>query len=274
MRVSRYPRSAQEFDDLVACVKQYLLPGFVPPHPIIDRSENIRTHGSCFAENIANEMTRQGMRARHFNFKERANSPAINEQIFKYLEAPDMPYLCAEHEQQFPQDLLDAMRQKLTEAQVFIYSLGVAPHSVKNGIPVIFASPHETMSRDFKFSSVSEVEKSTSVIVDTLRKLNPNIKIVLTVSPVPLTAMTGMSSGIVADCVSKSILRAATFSYMQNAPPDVYYWPSFEMVRWVGGHINSRAYGAHDGHALHVNTSLVEMIVGLFMRYYVMPPSE
>jgi hypothetical protein len=54
---------------------------------------------------------------------------------------------------------------------------------------------------------------------------------------------------------------------MRTAPADVFYWPSFEIVRWLAPHV-SPAYGADDGLSRHVNRALVDLIVKLFLKHY------
>lgn len=268
--VGRYPSDVGAFADLEACIENFVLPGFLPPAPVISRSDVIRTHGSCFAENIALAMRACGMNARHFDCKEAVNSPAVNEQLFKYINSPDMPYLCPEHERSFVRPMLHGMRAKIATEAVFIYSLGVAPFSERNGVPFVPENSEATKAAGMRFPSVAEVERAITTVVTTIRAINPTIKVVLTVSPVHLTGMVGEASGIAADCVSKSILRAATWSYMQSAPSDIHYWPSYEIVRWLGGHTGP-AFGVDDGNARHVNKSLVDMIVRLFIKHFVAP---
>jgi len=58
------------------------------------------------------------------------------------------------------------------------------------------------------------------------------------VSPVPLKATFERLSPIIADCVSKSILRVAAHEFMSSAAgAGTIYWPSFEVFRWLGGHV-------------------------------------
>jgi hypothetical protein len=48
----------------------------------------------------------------------------------------------------------------------------------------------------------------------------------------------------------------------------VYYWPSFEMVKWVGPHTAAPAYGVDDGVARHVSDQLVVAIIDCFVRAF------
>lgn len=70
-----------------------------------------------------------------------------------------------------------------------------------------------------------------------------------------------------ADCLSKSTLRVAIAEHMKEATSGVFYWPSFEMVRWIGAHTGP-AYGQDDNLTRHVNKSLVALIVDKFLGCY------
>jgi hypothetical protein len=79
--------------------------------------------------------------------------------------------------------------------------------------------------------------------LSTLSRLNPNIKLVLTLSPVPLARTFEFSSAIVADAVSKSVLRAAIHELIGMYPEKIFYFPSYEMVTWLGRY-RGDAFGA------------------------------
>ena len=73
---------------------------------------------------------------------------------------------------------------------------------------------------------------------------------------------------MVSDCVSKSILRVALDEYFRkHNPKNVYYWPSFEMVRWVGPHIEVPTL-FEDNTTRHVNNSIVSIIIDNFVKAF------
>jgi hypothetical protein len=73
-------------------------------------------------------------------------------------------------------------------------------------------------------------------------------------------------SSIEADCLSKSTLRVAADQIVGTTPGCIYS-PSFEIVRWLGAYIPGM-YGAEDGTPHHVSESIVQMIMGLFSKFY------
>jgi len=101
--------------------------------------------------------------------------------------------------------------------------------------------------------------------------VNATAPIVVTLSPVPLEATFREISCMTADSVSKSVLRVAIDQAMSEHRPDVYYWPSFEIVRWAGAHVSWPAYGFHDDRARHVTRYTVGRIIDAFVESFYVP---
>ena len=70
-----------------------------------------------------------------------------------------------------------------------------------------------------------------------------------------------------ADCVSKSTLRVAIHELLAEGHANLHYWPSFEIVRWLGSHIEEALFG-EDGNTRHVNRKTVRLILESFIRHY------
>lgn len=103
------------------------------------------------------------------------------------------------------------------------------------------------------------------------RLCRPGSRAIVTVSPVPLGATAEFESPGIADCLSKSILRLACHQAISEAGSDAHYWPSFEMVRWLGAHLQDPpgpVFGADDGSSRHVSSWLVDIIIELFLETY------
>ena len=62
-----------------------------------------------------------------------------------------------------------------------------------------------------------------------MQQINPTVRFVLTVSPVPLTATATSSHVLLATTYSKSVLRAVAGSLAERFA-DVDYFPSYEVV--------------------------------------------
>ena len=72
--------------------------------------------------------------------------------------------------------------------------------------------------------SVKDVCKGFAILYQELKEINPDLKIILTVSPVRHT-----KDGVAENQVSKSILRAACH-YLNTDYEDVEYFPSYEIM--------------------------------------------
>lgn len=62
-----------------------------------------------------------------------------------------------------------------------------------------------------------------------LKRINPAAKLLLTVSPVPLTATASDNHVLIATTYSKSVLRTVAGEFVKKTP-DTYYFPSFEII--------------------------------------------
>jgi hypothetical protein len=94
-----------------------------------------------------------------------------------------------------------------------------------------------------------------------LRGMNPDMKLVVTVSPVPLGQTFSGRDVAVANMLSKSTLRAAAeqFAIRHN---DVDYFPSYDIVALAP---RALAYGQD---CLHVSDKVVGAIMSMFLRDY------
>ena len=65
--------------------------------------------------------------------------------------------------------------------------------------------------------------------IDTLKSINTDVKVILTVSPVPLIATYENQHVLTSTTYSKSVLRVAAQEACENYP-SVDYFPSFEII--------------------------------------------
>ncbi len=119
---------------------------------------------------------------------------------------------------------------------VFIFTLGLTEAWVDKRTGRVFPTAPGTIAGDFdpgiyefKNFSYDEIRADFVEFLDLVRARNPDLKIILTVSPVPLTATATDNHVLVATTYSKSVLRAVAGS-LADAYPDVDYFPSYEMI--------------------------------------------
>ena len=58
---------------------------------------------------------------------------------------------------------------------------------------------------------------------------------------------------------------------MRDGREGVYYWPSYEVVKWVGPHLDWPAYGLHNRKPRDVSKKLVAAIIDAFVEAYYTP---
>jgi hypothetical protein len=113
--------------------------------------------------------------------------------------------------------LIEVWRLAFTDAVLARYPRTMSPHLIRS----------EVLSVD---QNLAALERMLAV----LRMHNPGIRIIVTVSPVPLYAtFQGHDKHvIVATQMAKSVLRVAIDQFATRNPDVVTYFPAFETVMW------------------------------------------
>ncbi len=131
---------------------------------------------------------------------------------------------------------LDCVRQAFEEATVFVFTLGLTEAWVSRVDGAVFPACPGTVAGEFDASrhafhnmSVSEVAADLNEFIREVRKINGALRIVLTVSPVPLVATATGGHVLPATVYSKSVLRVAADEVLR-ANQDVTYFPAYEIV--------------------------------------------
>lgn len=131
---------------------------------------------------------------------------------------------------------LAAIRTAISRAKVFVFTLGlteawehrrtsllypVCPGTVRGSF-----DPQVHGFRNFGFlDTYREMVKA----LELMRSVNPQLRLLLTVSPVPLTATATGQHALSATTYSKSVLRAVAGQLCEDLP-DVDYFPSYEII--------------------------------------------
>jgi len=131
---------------------------------------------------------------------------------------------------------LAAVRDGLESATVLVFTLGLTEawrSSVDGAIypacPGTISGEFDPARHEFHNFSASEVTDDLHAICDRLNEVNPGLRIILTVSPVPLVATATDAHVVVATTRSKAILRVAAGEIV-DARPNVTYFPAYEIV--------------------------------------------
>lgn len=131
---------------------------------------------------------------------------------------------------------LASVRQLLLDTDVFIFTLGLTEAWQRTDSGVIYPTCPGVIAGAFDpavFSFVNfdffDVYNDLVKVRELLIELNPRMRFLFTVSPVPLTATASGDHVLVATMRSKSTLRAVC-GVVANDFNDVDYFPSYEIV--------------------------------------------
>lgn len=117
---------------------------------------------------------------------------------------------------------------------------------------------------DRYFIEITDVEANLRALEDIreiLVQIRPDIKIVVTVSPVPMSGTFSGKDVAVANTLSKAVLRVAAEAFACNHA-SVDYFPTFDMISISP---RNQAYGAD---CLHVRDEIVGKMMRKFMGIY------
>lgn len=128
------------------------------------------------------------------------------------------------------------VRTLLKTCTVFVFTLGLTETwedtdmgTVYPGAPGTIAGRYDPQAVHFKNLKFSEVLEDFYAFRDIVKTVNPSVRFLLTVSPVPLTATASAQHVLPATIYSKSVLRAVA-GELYDSLADVDYFPSYEIV--------------------------------------------
>jgi len=134
------------------------------------------------------------------------------------------------------QETLTAIREVFTQSKLFVFTLGLTEawiNTEKNYVypmcPGTSAGEFDSRKHQFVNYTYRQIHLDLRESFSLIKKLNPQIRFLLTVSPVPLTATAADNHVLVATTYSKSTLRAVAGD-LASARKDVDYFPSYELI--------------------------------------------
>ena len=271
-----FPKSTEQFNNIPNIAINHVFKEYKPSQPLFNSNSKILTMGSCFADRLRLFLRMSGHAAENIDVPAGLNNSYAIRQFIEWAltgkQASD-GYWYDEADGEIikyttPSDH-QLFRSAFQEMDGFVVTLGLSEvwRDKKTGGVFWRGVPKEmfnTEEHEYVLTSSTENAQNIQRIIELIREHCGDKPIILTLSPVPLAATFSGKPCISADCVSKSILRVALNEIESQEFDGVYYWPSFELVKWVGAHTNFNAYGG-DGSSRHVAEGLVKLIIDQFV---------
>jgi hypothetical protein len=146
------------------------------------------------------------------------------------------PWGSPEQVVQSREEHLEAVRRIFLESDVLVFTLGLTETFISKGdgsvfpvAPGVSGGSYSDDQYTFINFGVNEVIADLHIFIAKARKLNPNLRIILTVSPVPLIATFEPRHVLVSTTISKATLRVAA-DEITKLYPFVEYFPSYEII--------------------------------------------
>jgi len=134
----------------------------------------------------------------------------------------------------------------------------------------------KTRGAVLRLATYSETLEAISACIAGIRSVT-DAALVVTISPVPIDSAIGLAnhhlkSAIEVDCVSKSRIRSAfdeVFARERSVDGAIWYFPSFEIVRWIAPLLPSPSFGLDDVASRHVSSPILNGVCSLFTQKFI-----
>ncbi len=263
-------------------ISEYFAKGWMPAERFVTKATPIVAFGSCFAENISRYLHKAG-----FNVLTKrdnlayissmgdgmVNTFAIRQQ-FEWAWLGKTPQADLWHgydAAEFGYDEEVRLRTKalFDEAELFVITLGLSEVWYDEPTGEVFwrAVPkdkYDPTRHKFRVTSHAENLANLQAIHALIRRFRPDAAVLLTVSPIPLTATFRPVTCLSANAVSKAILRAAADEFLRGAVPNdpkLFYFPSYDIVMYGFNH-------QWQDDRRHVYSHVLDFNMKVFERYY------
>ncbi|MDF1853859.1 GSCFA domain-containing protein [Pseudooceanicola sp.] len=162
-------------------------------------------------------------------------------------------------------DHLRRVRSIFKRADVFVFTLGLTEtwadrHSgtIYPTAPGVIAGQHDPARHHFINLGFADTLEDMAVALDLMRELAPKLRVILTVSPVPLTATASGQHVLRANTYSKSVLRAVAEELTQMHD-HVDYFAAYEII--TGLPFGARMY---EPNLRNVRAEAVDSVMSVF----------
>jgi hypothetical protein len=164
---------------------------------------------------------------------------------------------------------LAAVQRAIETADVFVFTMGLTETwmdrrdgAVFPVAPGVAGGVFDPSIHKFTNFSVENTVKDMTSAIQTMREINPTVRVLLTVSPVPLNATYEPRHVLQSTVYSKSVLRVAA-QELYKAFDFVDYFPSYEII--TSPHCGGKYF---DADMRSIKEIGVEHVMGVFFKNY------
>lgn len=157
---------------------------------------------------------------------------------------------------------------RLKDASVIVLTLGLnevwfdrATDRHLNAPPSYFATRREPDRYELHITDVEENVRELTATYDLIKKISRDVRMIVTVSPVPMSQTFSGQDVLIANSYSKSTLRAAAHVFC-SMYSDVDYFPSYDIIS------TSPRKSVYAADCLHVSDSVVGRMMRTFLALY------
>jgi hypothetical protein len=296
--------SRQIWTEAVAAIPTSEVDPQSPARFTIDRATKIASAGSCFAQRIAQELSGRGFTyvrtEDDCDFSARYGNIYTTRQLAQLLERATGAFVPSDDVWTNPQGLyidpfraravpegftsvealhadrrqhLEAVLRTIETAEVFIFTLGLTETWISAIDGAAYSAPpgygsgqYDPQKHLFHNSDVAENVAYLERFLELAYRINPDLRVLLSVSPVPLALTYERANVLSATTYSKSVLRVAA-EVIRRRYPQVDYVASYEIVTNTG---NGSAYFSDDRR--NVSDAAVAHVMQSFFRNFAPEP--
>ncbi len=246
---------------------------------LINHSQSLVLLGSCFSNNIGKLLNKYSFNARYNTIGTVYNPATLTKNLIQALQGNQLveediiqnkDIFChydyhSKYNSLEKSDTLRKINQDLDTLKDLLYScnslfltLGTAIVHTLHNTDRIVGNCHKFPASQFskRMLEVHEIKDLLSTAIKELKKINPGIRIILTISPVRHT-----KEGISQNAMSKARLLAAV-SELQSEQ-DIEYFPSYEIMM-----DDLRDYRYYKSDLIHPNKIAIQYIWKKFSLHY------
>jgi hypothetical protein len=284
--MQKYPQDAWQANDAYSFFYDSLFrdPYYKLNPRLETASPRVATIGSCFANNIATSLQKEGVHVFQAPIAEMFNNPWINRLMLscEYILTDAGRYEVKPNDS-FSEFLYNYDRRRGSDGQftysdhigrfiqecrschLIVFTVGTAFVAIENksGLRIPFVEGSFMGRFSHLLLDINEIYDHLKCIYQILRSLNSNASIIFTLSPIPCEGVIGSTmSPVEFDCLSKSISRIGLSKLLDDPEVTADYFPSYEIIRWLAPAVRTNDFSWTDPR--HPPQSLIDLVMKIF----------